>query len=88
MIHSLAVTAAQRPEVLERILRVARHRGFTVMQMQMRLEEDNVSLDIKVDSERAIELLTNQLSKLIDHLPSKQSHKQSPPVRRMHHIRT
>ena len=66
MIHSLAVTAAQRPEVLERILRVARHRGFTVMQMQMRLEEDNVSLDIKVDSERAIELLTNQLSKLID----------------------
>lgn len=66
MIHSLVLTAAQRPEVMERILRVARHRGFKVTQMQMRINDDNVSLDMEVDSERAIELLTNQLTKLID----------------------
>jgi acetolactate synthase II small subunit len=67
MIHSLEVTASRRPEVLERILRVTRHRGFTLTGMQMRINGDaSVSLDLEVDSDRAIELLSNQLAKLFD----------------------
>lgn len=67
MIHSLELTVQQRPEVLERVLRVTRHRGFRIAQMQMRMNDDaSLSLDMEVDSERAIELLSNQLNKLID----------------------
>ena len=48
-------------------MRVTRHRGFTITQMQMRMNDDaSLSLDMEVDSERAIELLSNQLNKLID----------------------
>ncbi|MGL5221298.1 MAG: acetolactate synthase 2 small subunit, partial [Plesiomonas shigelloides] len=54
MIHSLKLTVQQRPEVIERVLRVTRHRGFTVTQMQMRMNDDaSLSLDMEVDSERA-----------------------------------
>lgn len=67
MIHSLELTVQQRPEVIERVLRVVRHRGFTITEMQMRMNEDaSLSLDMSVDSERAIELLSSQLNKLID----------------------
>ncbi|MGL4447224.1 acetolactate synthase 2 small subunit [Shewanella sp.] len=67
MIHSLELTVQHRPEVLERVLRVTRHRGFKVRQMQMRMNDDaSLSLDMEVDSERAIELLSQQLNKLID----------------------
>ncbi|RTR37180.1 acetolactate synthase 2 small subunit [Shewanella canadensis] len=67
MIYTLTLTLAQRPEVLERVLRVVRHRGFKVTRMNMQLEDSKIaSLDMVVESERAIELLTNQLEKLID----------------------
>ncbi|MGL5361083.1 MAG: acetolactate synthase 2 small subunit [Shewanella sp.] len=67
MIHSLELRLQQRPEVLERVLRVTRHRGFKITQLQMRMNDDtSLSLDIQVDSERAIELLSQQLNKLID----------------------
>ncbi len=67
MIYTLTLTLAQRPEVLERVLRVVRHRGFKVTRMNMQLEDSKTaSLDMAVESERAIELLTNQLEKLID----------------------
>ncbi|QBF84902.1 acetolactate synthase 2 small subunit [Shewanella maritima] len=67
MMHTLAITVQQRPEVLERVLRVTRHRGFTVTNMQMRLLDDaSMALDMQVQAERAIELLSNQLDKLID----------------------
>jgi len=67
MIYTLTLTLAQRPEVLERVLRVVRHRGFKVSKMNMQSEDSNTArLDMVVESERAIELLTNQLDKLID----------------------
>ncbi len=67
MIYTLTLTLAQRPEVLERVLRVVRHRGFKVTGMNMQLEDSKTaSLDMSVESERAVELLTNQLEKLID----------------------
>ncbi|WP_299798249.1 acetolactate synthase 2 small subunit [uncultured Shewanella sp.] len=67
MINTLTLTLAQRPEVLERVLRVVRHRGFRVTGMNMQSgDSKNASLDMLVEGERAIELLTTQLEKLID----------------------
>lgn len=60
------VVANHRPEVLERILRVVRHRGYTVTEMKMTLENDKVWIDFTVASARDVCLLVNQLKKLYD----------------------
>lgn len=62
----ITVVANHRPETLERILRVVRHRGFTVTNMQMKLDNEKIWLDLTVQSEREIYLLINQLVKLFD----------------------
>ena len=66
MEHQIELTAQHRPEVLERILRVIRHRGFTVTQMDMQLINDKVRLKFTVKSDRTLELLLSQLEKLPD----------------------
>ena len=66
MEHQIELTAQHRPEVLERILRVVRHRGFTVTQMDMQLIDHNVQLQITVKSDRTLDLLVSQLEKLPD----------------------
>ena len=66
MEHQIDLTAQHRPEVLERILRVVRHRGFTVTQMDMQLIDDKVRLKFTVKSDRTLELLLSQLEKLPD----------------------
>ena len=63
--YKIELVARHRPEVLERILRVARHRGFTVTTMEMTLETQ-VRLKITVKSDRTFDLLVNQLAKLPD----------------------
>ncbi|OOF55567.1 acetolactate synthase 2 small subunit [Rodentibacter myodis] len=64
--YQIKLTARHRPEVLERILRVVRHRGFTVTAMEMELIEQKVRLKITVKSDRTLDLLVNQLVKLPD----------------------
>ena len=66
MEHQIDLTAQHRPEVLERILRVVRHRGFTVTQMKMQLIDDKVRLKFTVKSDRTLDLLVSQLEKLPD----------------------
>lgn len=66
MEQQIELTAQHRPEVLERILRVVRHRGFTVTQMNMQLIDDKVRLKFTVKSDRTLELLVSQLEKLPD----------------------
>ena len=66
MEHQIDLTAQHRPEVLERILRVVRHRGFTVTQMNMQLIDDKVRLKFTVKSDRTLDLLMSQLEKLPD----------------------
>ena len=66
MEHQIDLTAQHRPEVLERILRVIRHRGFTVTQMEMQLLDDKVRLKFTVKSDRTLDLLVSQLEKLPD----------------------
>ena len=64
--YTFELTAQHRPEVLERILRVIRLRGFTVTNMDMALVETKVHLKITVKSDRTFDLLVNQLAKLPD----------------------
>ena len=66
MEHQIELTTQHRPEVLERILRVVRHRGFTVTQMDMQLVDDKVRLKFTVKSDRTLDLLVSQLEKLPD----------------------
>ena len=66
MEHQIDLTAQHRPEVLERILRVVRHRGFTVTQIDMQLIDGKVRLKFNVKSDRTLDLLVSQLEKLPD----------------------
>ena len=64
--YTFELTVQHRPEVLERVLRVIRFRGFTVTTMEMTLIESQVQLKITVKSDRTFDLLVNQLAKLPD----------------------
>ena len=66
--HQLSIRAQFRPEVLERVLRVVRHRGFRLCALNMapQLDCQDLQITVTVESERPIQLLHNQLAKLID----------------------
>ena len=64
--YTFDLIAQHRPEVLERVLRVIRLRGFTVTNMDMALVDTQVQLKITVKSDRTSDLLVNQLAKLPD----------------------
>ena len=64
--YTFELTVQHLPEVLERVLRVIRLRGFTVTNMEMALVETQVPLKITVKSDRTFDLLVNQLAKLPD----------------------
>ena len=64
--YTFDLIAQHRPEVLERVLRVIRLRGFTVTNMDMILGDTQVQLKITVKSDRTFDLLVNQLAKLPD----------------------
>ena len=69
--YTFDLIAQHRPEVLERVLRVIRLRGFTVTNMDMALVDTQVRLKITVKSDRTLDLLVNQLAKLPDVLEIK-----------------
>ncbi|UVO08629.1 acetolactate synthase 2 small subunit [Pectobacterium polonicum] len=66
--HQLSIQARFRPEVLERVLRVTRHRGFKVCAMNMvqTTNSDHINIELTVASHRSVDLLSTQLSKLLD----------------------
>lgn len=66
MQHQLTLRANQRPETLERILRVVRHRGFEIVSLHAEQQNGTLQLSLTVQSERDIALLFNQLAKLED----------------------
>lgn len=68
MQHQIALQARFRPEILERVLRVVRHRGFQVCSMNMVADfnPENIHIELMVASPCPIDLLFNQLSKLVD----------------------
>ena len=64
--YTFDLITQHRPEVVERVLRVIRLRGFTVTNMDMALVDTLVHLKITVKSDRTFDLLVNQLGKLPD----------------------
>lgn len=64
--YDLTVQANARPETLERLLRVIRHRGFEVLDLNAQKNEQILTLTIKLQSIRPLSLLTTQLEKLFD----------------------
>ena len=55
--YTFELIAQHRPEVLERVLRVIRLRGFTVTNMEMTLVDTQVRLKITVKSDRTFILI-------------------------------
>ncbi|MFU2047038.1 MULTISPECIES: acetolactate synthase 2 small subunit [Avibacterium] len=72
--YELSIRANRRPETLERLLRVMRHRGFEVIKLQTESLQQEIALHVVVQSERAVELLVNQLVKLPDVFEIKQGY--------------
>lgn len=68
MKYDLTVEAQSKPEVLERILRVIRHRGFQLQALNMQKMNDcnAIKIAVTVSGERPIDLLYKQLDKLFD----------------------
>lgn len=64
--YHLTIQAQQRPETLERLLRVIRHRGFAVVQLTVESHNSLITLTATVESERELALLVHQLIKLPD----------------------
>ncbi len=66
MKHTVVIKAENSPELLERLLRVCRHRGFKVENIQGGIAENGklLHLTLAVCSERPISLLSKQLEKL------------------------
>lgn len=66
--HTLFLQAQSQPAVLERLLRVVRHRRYDLRSLAVNPSADHGNLDITltVSSERPILQLRNQLYKLND----------------------
>ncbi|MEG9498797.1 acetolactate synthase 2 small subunit [Mannheimia indoligenes] len=64
--YQLTLKANKRPETLERILRVIRHRGFEVKSLKVEANNATFELELTLVSQRQISLLTYQLEKLFD----------------------
>ncbi|AZL83661.1 MULTISPECIES: acetolactate synthase 2 small subunit [Aliivibrio] len=66
--YILEIKATDKPVLLERVLRVIRHRGFAIKQvLATQNQSDGVAaIEIIVESDRPISLLTNQIEKLWD----------------------
>ncbi|NLS14346.1 acetolactate synthase 2 small subunit [Vibrio sp. SM6] len=66
--YLLDIKADDKPVLLERVLRVVRHRGFTIKQVAATQNHESkiASVEIIVDSDRPISFITNQIEKLWD----------------------
>ena len=66
MKYLMVIRGENSPELLERLLRVCRHRGFKVQNINAETSENDQSLHVTltVYSERPISLLTKQLDKI------------------------
>ncbi|HGF7191386.1 TPA: acetolactate synthase 2 small subunit [Vibrio cholerae] len=66
--YLLDIKADDKLVLLERVLRVTRHRGFVIKQVAATQNHESkiASVEIIVDSDRPITTLTNQIEKLWD----------------------
>ena len=66
MTHTFKLSTGNQPAVVERLLRVIRHRGFTLQSMNVTTSDQQLEIKFSVDSQRPVHLLFNQLQKLYD----------------------
>ena len=66
MKHSLTIALKSQSIAVERFLRVVRHRGFGLTHFQLNMDDGFYNVDMTVDSDKPIHLLTSQLNKLVD----------------------
>ncbi|MCG7569731.1 acetolactate synthase 2 small subunit [Pseudoalteromonas sp. CNC9-20] len=66
MKHRLTLHLANQTVAVERFLRVARHRGFKLTALELTSSEEHYAINMTVDSDKPIYLLTQQLNKLVD----------------------
>ncbi len=66
--YLLTIEANDKPVLVERILRVVRHRGFTIKQILATQNHESkvAQIELVLDSDRPITLITNQVEKLWD----------------------
>jgi len=66
--YQLLIHTDDKQVVLERILQVTRYRGFLINGMSAKVNTGTqiASIELTVSSERPIELLLDQINKLID----------------------
>jgi acetolactate synthase II small subunit len=65
--HQFTITANDKLGSLERILRVVRHRGGHIEQMQMQTTDNHLfTLTLTLSTERTLSSLQNQITKLED----------------------
>lgn len=66
--YLLDIKADDKPVLLERVLRVVRHRGFVIKQVAATQNHESkvASVEIIVDSDRSISTLVHQIEKLWD----------------------
>ena len=66
--YLLDIKADDKPVLLERVLRVVRHRGFVIRQVAATQNHESkvASVEIIVDSDRPISMLVSQIEKLWD----------------------
>ena len=67
-VHEVVIEATNTLEILERVLRVIRHRGFRISHMNsVQMNDCNgIKITVTVSGERSIDLLYKQLDKLFD----------------------
>ena len=67
-VHEVVIEATNTLEILERVLRVIRHRGFRIIHMNsVQMNDCNgIKITVTVSGERSIDLLYKQLDKLFD----------------------
>ncbi|MAA94559.1 MULTISPECIES: acetolactate synthase 2 small subunit [unclassified Arsukibacterium] len=68
MNHTLNITANNEASVVERLLQVARYRGYQLAGLELTplAEKAGLSITLTVSSDKPIHLLTSQLHKLYD----------------------
>lgn len=66
MMTTFNIVANNQSAVIERLLRVVRHRGFILKSLDVQASDDELNIILAVDSDRAVSLLVNQLEKLYD----------------------
>ncbi len=66
MKHDLTITLKNQSVAIERFLRVVRHRGFELNDLQLSINDGCYQVAMTVNSDKPVYLLTSQLSKLVD----------------------